>query len=979
VSAQDEGAEQFRLDLIQLRQMAGIPSYSALETASRHRLKRATVSDVLGGKRVKLPDWPFVSAFVAACRQLAEDNRLDSADLGTVADWKRHWDTAVAGHIGTRFPGRGLPADPPTPSAGESQEMTATPLRSDEAIPPPPADSLHGTPVIGGEEPSPTSDFVGRADLLATLHASLTGEGRTRALVLQGLSGVGKTQLAREYAHRYAAQYDLIWWIRCDSADLLEQGLSELEAQLHIAKRPALDEKETFADLFRDLRLGRPYVRWLLIYDNANEPEQVRALIPPGQGSVLITSRNVRWDAYEATLELDVFERRESVELLRSRMHWLNEAGAQRLADAVGDLPLALEHIIGSNFAVDDYITKLKSDPIGLFSTDQPAPYQATVAQTWGEMLQRLNSDNSDALDLLSRLAFFGIGAIPQESLEQGRLIQEISLHPLLSDAIRRGRAISALARAGLVRINNAERTLSVHGITQSIVRAMLTHDQRERCRHDVHLLLAAADPGNPDDSDNWPRYNGLRDHMSPSNVEGCHNVAVRRLIVNFVSYLRAAGDPKTALDLVNRALSHQPRRGVGHGGGPAPDFSLSAAKVEILLSLGRKKTAFTLSRDVLNDMKPLPEQWSVDIAILNRATGAELRMQGRFSAALSTDTDSAERHIYNFGHDHPQTFIAISNQATDLALSGDYNRSIRLAEGVYRSSREFYNRADHPCVLFYQNALSRYQRIVGQYHQALDLAETVCEEYRSAVRSGALTADHPWILEHQLDHAAAQRDMRLMNTAELSDLEVDVSRVRNKFWETSDVASPQTLNAAVILGSLKLINGRTAEAVREVSRATELYRSELGAHHPYTYACAAFLASMHRLAGAPDEGAASLRTAIEGLTSTIGDDHPLTLAAVTALVNTLIDAGAPEAALDPGHQTLDRSRRVLGSDHPHTLACAVSVVAVLSALGRQSEAAQLRTDTQARYVRTLGDEHPNALLFAAGELLDPFFTPIPL
>lgn len=94
-------------DLSQLRQRAGQPSYSVLERLSGHELRRATMSDVLNGNRVNLPDWRFVAVFVVACRAAAEESGLDANELGTVADWKRHWDSAFGGVIDGRFPGRG--------------------------------------------------------------------------------------------------------------------------------------------------------------------------------------------------------------------------------------------------------------------------------------------------------------------------------------------------------------------------------------------------------------------------------------------------------------------------------------------------------------------------------------------------------------------------------------------------------------------------------------------------------------------------------------------------------------------------------------------------------------------------------------------------------------------------------------------------------------------------------------------------------
>src|SRR5215472_15913 len=102
-----EVARRFADDLVMLRQLAGRPSYATLERLSGHKLKRATMSDVLNGNRVNLPDWRFIHEFVTACRAAAAENGLDANELGTVADWKRHWDSAAGGVIGGRFPGHG--------------------------------------------------------------------------------------------------------------------------------------------------------------------------------------------------------------------------------------------------------------------------------------------------------------------------------------------------------------------------------------------------------------------------------------------------------------------------------------------------------------------------------------------------------------------------------------------------------------------------------------------------------------------------------------------------------------------------------------------------------------------------------------------------------------------------------------------------------------------------------------------------------
>jgi tetratricopeptide (TPR) repeat protein len=976
VSAQDDVARQFTHHLVALRQMAGKPSFSTLEKAGREGLlKRATVSDILGGKRVQLPDWRFVRAFLEACRAIAEENGLDPAQLGTIADWKHAWDSASSGLIGTRFPGLGSSLDPAAASAGEEP----VPVANAEARPPA-ATSAQAPPRMGGQVPAHTSGFVGRESDLAGIYRVFTQGAEAGGLVIQGLSGIGKTQLAIEYAHRYANQYDLIWWIACGTIERASTGMRQLEELFGIADSPTPPGEKRFAALFEELRTGSTYERWLLIFDDANEPDDIRDLLPLGPGHVLITSRSSRWDESAKMLDLDRFTRRDSVRFLQSRMRGLEEVDAQRLADAVGDLPLILEHVVESRIPVEEYLAQLDSDPLGLFSRNPPSAYSATIAETWLAMIAKLDSDNPASIGLLRCLSFFGRGPIPQVSLDRGRYLPGISLRPLLSRTILRTRAVRALARSGLLRVDNVTKTIHVHEITQRIARATLQPDEAERIRHDVHLLLAAADPDNPDDSDQWLMYEYLRGHLTPSGAESCEDPAVRRLIINVASYLCAVGDPTAALDLADHAMSlwsqqDDPER----GDGPA-SLALCAPRVAALLALGRYDAAFALAADTLGKLSSAADQYPSESVVLSRVAGVELRIKGDFPAALRADARSALLHVDCFGYDDPQTFVAVNNHATDYALNGAYRMSIQRAESVYLECRAFYDKAEHPSILFYQNALARCYRLNGQYRNALALSETVGEKYRSVVNMGVMKNDHPWILVHKIDHAAARRDMGLSDPEMLDALRAEMAEVHQQCWGAFGADNPMTQAAAVTLGSLlRRLPGQLGEAARIVSEAQRWYGETLGPRHPYTYAASAFLASIRRQTGSAEEAVPELGDAITGLRDGLGDDHPYTLAAIAALVNALIQADAVQDALPLGEEALARHRRVLGPDHPNTLACAASVAAALSAAGHEANGGELRQDTHNRYVNTLGEEHPDVRLFTAGGLIDPDFTPLPL
>jgi hypothetical protein len=105
---------------------------------------------------------------------------------------------------------------------------------------------------------------------------------------VHGLGGVGKTQLAIEYAHRYAADYDLVWWVPAGQPLAIPGRLAALALRLGL---PQFADQETQLGVLWEQLGWRE--RWLLIYDNAEQPRDLAPYRPPaGSGQLLVTSRN---------------------------------------------------------------------------------------------------------------------------------------------------------------------------------------------------------------------------------------------------------------------------------------------------------------------------------------------------------------------------------------------------------------------------------------------------------------------------------------------------------------------------------------------------------------------------------------------------------------------------------------------------------------------------------------------------------------
>ena len=122
---------------------------------------------------------------------------------------------------------------------------------------PPPFPSSHSTPPPEGPRPRfpgalppvwnvpqmRNPNFTGREKILTDLHETLnSGHSSTWIQALTGLGGKGKTSLAREYAYRYKADYDLVWWVRASEPATLMMDYIDLAAALKLPEKDSLDQ-----------------------------------------------------------------------------------------------------------------------------------------------------------------------------------------------------------------------------------------------------------------------------------------------------------------------------------------------------------------------------------------------------------------------------------------------------------------------------------------------------------------------------------------------------------------------------------------------------------------------------------------------------------------------------------------------------------------------------------------------------------------
>ncbi|KAI1346857.1 kinesin light chain 1 [Xylaria sp. FL0043] len=727
-------------------------------------------------------------------------------------------------------------------------------------------------------------DFVGREAILEQLLDLIPpsiNEDVCQRTIIEGLGGVGKTQLALEAAHRVRRAYRTcsIFWVPALSATSFENAYREIGRLLGTK---GIDGNGADAKSLVKAALSHENVNnWLLIIDNVDDLkllEEISGYFPFNRrGSILFTTRNhgvgIRLDIRQKnTISLGELSDAEATGMLQNGLKESQVGGTNntiRLLQFLSNLPLAIKqasaYMANTGMTTQQYLSHCESsdktlskllskdfEDRGRYKTGGSNP----IATTWLITFEHIQRDYPTAARYLKFLCFLAEKDIP------------VSLLPPEEDELARDEAIGILKGYAIIT------------------------EREEPDSFDIHRLVRLA-------MRNWLECQGdLADHVT---------FALQNLLYEFPDpgetweerkvWTRLLPHVQTALELQSHCADEDTR-------------------AQLLYRLGRCN--YLLGKYAIAE---LLFQQSLEIELRvngpdhqsTRYTLSEiahaLLEQRKYDEAESIYRQIAEAGERILGKEDPETLSSLYNIAEVLRRRGEYEEAERIHRQVMEAEERVLGK-EHPDTLMTLYNLAGVLQVKGEYEEAERIYRQVMkaeervlsEEHPSALATLHNLAD---VLRMKGEYEEAEKIARQVTEAE--------ERVLGK-------EHPDTLTTLCSLAVVLEKKGEYEEAEKIYWRVVEAREKVLGEEHPSTLTTLHNFAPMLENKGEYKEAEKFYRRVIEAREKVLGKEHRDTLRTSYFLADMLAKRGRYEEAEQIFQQVLGVRRRVLGKDHPDTL-----------------------------------------------------------
>lgn len=769
--------------------------------------------------------------------------------------------------------------------------------------------------------PRPNPNFTGREQILRNLRASLI-EAKSTALTqqaLHGLGGIGKSQLAIEYAYRYNTSYDYVWWIRAEEETSLVTDITNLAKDVNL---PEKDAEEQYVIIQAMLRWLNIHNGWLLIFDNAKNVISIRNYLPnASSGHVLVTSRYPDWTTIGKSINIDVWQRDESINFITKRTGNDDKTAADKIAEVLGDLPLALEqagaYIKTKKKSFTEYLHDFQSRRKELWKREKKlwdeqkkqSEYPDTVATTWAMAFEAIK-EIVLAKDLLLLCSIAAPDVIPKSLIKRAlEYVEGSDSNPVAIDSFDLDDAIAALCSYSLITSNTA--TFSIHRLVQTVAMDLVENEEAARNQSIMLKALSQEFPNEGYESPScWFECEQLLPHAEKltdeATFDGMKLEETATLMNKMGLYFHGRALYAKSESFFLRASEIFEKQ----QGPQNPAFATSLNNIaHLLLTQGKYSEAEPLFRRSLEIREKQLDPNHPEVAQGLNNLAALYQYQGKYAKAEPLYQRALQINKQVLGPDHYLVATNHNNLANLLLDQGKYSE----AELLYRRALQIFEQAlgpDHPAFANNLSDLASLLDIQGKYTEAEPLARRALQ-----IKEQALGLDHPEVATSLSNLAALLRDQGKYGDAEpLYRRALDIREKQ---------LGPKHLDVGVTLNNLGLLHedqGNYAEAEPLYRRALQIKEQALGPDHPAVATTLNNFAHLFYNQRKYTEAEPLYWRSLEIREKQLGPDHPAVAASLKNLALLHGAQGKFAEAVSMCQRAVQIYENAYGKSHPYTI-----------------------------------------------------------
>ena len=610
-----------------------------------------------------------------------------------------------------------------------------------------------------GSRPRVSTGFVKREGQDELFDAIFTrAEPRT---VLTGMRGSGKTQLASAVTTKCEEEdWPIVAWIHAASRAEIIADLYELATLAGIDAPKDVPPETIIRRLLGQLRAADAADR-LFVFDNVENLDDLKDLIPEGKDIriTITTTRHLDWDSLGwLPLTVGVFDREQSITLLCGRTGDAHRDAADRIADALGDLPVAVTQAAATaksgRYSLSNYLERLSNHPLEssisrLEGVDYPDAVGVALFMAYEQVLDQLRKEHPQqekiAIPLLDSLSLLATSGVPTHWL--------LKLHDD-SDAVRD--TLSFLKRSSIIQESaDGDKTI-IHRLQGQVYRETYLSDRKKIIEASTHAITTL-------NRVNIKQVIGFEQKRQETRnlVEQIRSITSQEYsrplpsdpnftlgIATTLSFAAILGMPQLALALAESVALAADTLGPDHPHALGSRNNLANAYQDV----GRLEEAITLHKQTLDARTHILGPNHPDTLDSRHNLAVAYRDAGRLDQAIELHQQTLKDTEGLLGPNHPHTLTSRNNLAVAYRDAGRLDQAIELHEQTL-DDRTHILGPNHPDTLGSRNNLAYTYQAAGRLDDAIPLLEQTLED-----RTRILGTNHPSTLTSRNNLASAYR-----------------------------------------------------------------------------------------------------------------------------------------------------------------------------------------------------------------------------